>query len=227
MLTNSHGGAVVTGDRDQYLGVVDFVAVTDHMRAMQEKANREAEKSAAAQRDHDPAQRVTAVGEQTDERPEPDREHSHDPTKSLAAPAADERHRRRRGHRDGCADAPAPPDEHRAGDRDLRDPGHRGRRVRALRLVAQHRLARLGGAELAGMGSGLARARRARQADPGVRRHRGVPRACRSGSCSPGRRLRAAAPAGRRHRERRPGGAGDRPDRAAVHLAADFGFWTA
>ena len=28
MLSNSHGGAVVTGDRDRYLGVVDFVAVT-------------------------------------------------------------------------------------------------------------------------------------------------------------------------------------------------------
>jgi len=74
MLTNSHGGAVVTGDRDQYLGVVDFVAVTDHMRAMQEKANANAEKGAAEQEDHDPSQRVTAVGEQTDERPEPDRE---------------------------------------------------------------------------------------------------------------------------------------------------------
>ena len=29
MLSHSHGGAVVTGDRDQYLGVVDFDAVTD------------------------------------------------------------------------------------------------------------------------------------------------------------------------------------------------------
>jgi osmoprotectant transport system ATP-binding protein len=36
MLTNSHGGAVVTGDRDRYLGVVDFVAVTDFMRQQQE-----------------------------------------------------------------------------------------------------------------------------------------------------------------------------------------------
>jgi osmoprotectant transport system ATP-binding protein len=36
MLTNSHGGAVVTGDRDRYLGVVDFLAVTDFMRAQQE-----------------------------------------------------------------------------------------------------------------------------------------------------------------------------------------------
>ncbi|MCW2838326.1 MAG: transporter ATP-binding protein [Marmoricola sp.] len=37
MLTNSHGGAVVTGDRDRYLGVVDFVAVTDFMRTQQEE----------------------------------------------------------------------------------------------------------------------------------------------------------------------------------------------
>ena len=36
MLTNSHGGAVVTGDRDRYLGVVDFVAVTEFMRHQQE-----------------------------------------------------------------------------------------------------------------------------------------------------------------------------------------------
>jgi osmoprotectant transport system ATP-binding protein len=36
MLTNSHGGAVVTGDRDRYIGVVDFAAVTDFMRTQQE-----------------------------------------------------------------------------------------------------------------------------------------------------------------------------------------------
>src|SRR3954447_2654998 len=37
MLTNSHGGAVVTGDRDRYVGVVDFTAVTDFMRTQQER----------------------------------------------------------------------------------------------------------------------------------------------------------------------------------------------
>ncbi|RLV50732.1 ABC transporter ATP-binding protein [Nocardioides mangrovicus] len=42
MLSNGHGGAVVTGDRDAYLGVVDFVAVTDHMRDMQARANQSA-----------------------------------------------------------------------------------------------------------------------------------------------------------------------------------------
>ncbi|HEY6932740.1 MAG TPA: ABC transporter ATP-binding protein [Marmoricola sp.] len=35
MLTSSHGGAVVTGQRDQYLGVIDFDAVTEHMRAVE------------------------------------------------------------------------------------------------------------------------------------------------------------------------------------------------
>jgi osmoprotectant transport system ATP-binding protein len=38
MLSSSHGGAVVTGDRDQYLGVVDFNAVTDHIRRIEEQA---------------------------------------------------------------------------------------------------------------------------------------------------------------------------------------------
>jgi osmoprotectant transport system ATP-binding protein len=36
MLTSNHGGAVVTGDRDRYLGVVDFASVTDFMRQQQE-----------------------------------------------------------------------------------------------------------------------------------------------------------------------------------------------
>ena len=35
MLSSGHGGAVVTGDRDQYLGVIDFAAVTDHIRALE------------------------------------------------------------------------------------------------------------------------------------------------------------------------------------------------
>ncbi|WP_139977945.1 ABC transporter ATP-binding protein [Nocardioides litoris] len=38
MLSSSHGGAIVTGDRDQYVGVVNFDAVTDHIRAIEEKA---------------------------------------------------------------------------------------------------------------------------------------------------------------------------------------------
>jgi osmoprotectant transport system ATP-binding protein len=35
MLSSSHGGAVVTGDRDQYLGVVVFDAVTEHIRSLE------------------------------------------------------------------------------------------------------------------------------------------------------------------------------------------------
>ncbi|MCW2814757.1 MAG: L-proline glycine betaine transport system permease protein ProV, partial [Nocardioides sp.] len=38
MLSSSHGGAVVTGDRDQYLGVVVFDAVTEHIRSLEEQA---------------------------------------------------------------------------------------------------------------------------------------------------------------------------------------------
>ncbi|GAA1478354.1 betaine/proline/choline family ABC transporter ATP-binding protein [Nocardioides aestuarii] len=41
MLSSSHGGAVVTGDRDQYLGVIDFRAVTGHVQAMEEQAMEE------------------------------------------------------------------------------------------------------------------------------------------------------------------------------------------
>jgi len=37
MLTSSHGGAVVTGRRGEYLGVVDFGTVTGHMRAVEEQ----------------------------------------------------------------------------------------------------------------------------------------------------------------------------------------------
>jgi osmoprotectant transport system ATP-binding protein len=36
MLTSSHGAAVVTGHRGQYLGVVNFTAVTDYMQAQQQ-----------------------------------------------------------------------------------------------------------------------------------------------------------------------------------------------
>jgi len=38
MLTSSHGGAIVCGDRDEYLGVIDFDAVTDHMRSVEREA---------------------------------------------------------------------------------------------------------------------------------------------------------------------------------------------
>jgi osmoprotectant transport system ATP-binding protein len=37
MLNSSHGGAVVTGRRDEYLGVVDFSAVTTLVQATEEE----------------------------------------------------------------------------------------------------------------------------------------------------------------------------------------------
>ena len=74
MLTNSHGGAIITGDRDAFLGIADFTCVTDHMRSMQDKASAEAQRSAEAEAHQDPAERITAAGDDTEERPEPDRE---------------------------------------------------------------------------------------------------------------------------------------------------------
>ncbi|WP_446664159.1 ABC transporter ATP-binding protein [Flexivirga sp. B27] len=58
MLVSGHGGAVVTGDRDTYLGVVDFKTVTDYIEAMQ----REAEAGSAASSsngDEHPAERIS------------------------------------------------------------------------------------------------------------------------------------------------------------------------
>jgi osmoprotectant transport system ATP-binding protein len=41
MLTSSHRGAIVTGRRDEYQGVVDFEAVIEHIAATEEKVNEE------------------------------------------------------------------------------------------------------------------------------------------------------------------------------------------
>jgi osmoprotectant transport system ATP-binding protein len=38
MLTSSHAGAIVCGNRDEFLGIVDFDSVTEHMRAIEEEA---------------------------------------------------------------------------------------------------------------------------------------------------------------------------------------------
>ncbi|MBO0843289.1 MAG: ABC transporter, partial [Nocardioides sp.] len=38
MLASSHGGVIVCDSRDQYLGVVDFESVTDHMRTVEQEA---------------------------------------------------------------------------------------------------------------------------------------------------------------------------------------------
>ncbi len=57
MLTSSHSAAIVTGDNDRYLGIVDFGAVVDHMRSMQNEAqDRQASKVTAESNpedDHD------------------------------------------------------------------------------------------------------------------------------------------------------------------------------
>jgi osmoprotectant transport system ATP-binding protein len=37
MLSSSHGAAVVTGRRDEYLGIVNFNAVTDFIQATEEQ----------------------------------------------------------------------------------------------------------------------------------------------------------------------------------------------
>ncbi|MEO5652582.1 MAG: ABC transporter ATP-binding protein [Marmoricola sp.] len=48
MLTSSHSAAIVTGDNDRYVGIVDFGAVVDHMRAIQNEAqDRESSKVTA------------------------------------------------------------------------------------------------------------------------------------------------------------------------------------
>ena len=56
MLSSNHGAAIVTGDGDAYLGVVDFGAVTDHMRRAGERASR-----AAADHDDEGPERITAA----------------------------------------------------------------------------------------------------------------------------------------------------------------------
>ncbi len=43
MLTSAHSMALVTSERDRYLGVVDFETVTGHMRAAEERAARDVE----------------------------------------------------------------------------------------------------------------------------------------------------------------------------------------
>ncbi len=48
MLTSTHGGALVTGDNDRYLGVVDFGHVVDHLRVMQAEAADQAPEVTAA-----------------------------------------------------------------------------------------------------------------------------------------------------------------------------------
>lgn len=58
MLVSGHGGALVTGDRDAYLGVVDFRTVTDFIEAMQREAEAETAPSAGGTDEH-PAERIS------------------------------------------------------------------------------------------------------------------------------------------------------------------------
>jgi osmoprotectant transport system ATP-binding protein len=47
MLTAAHSKVIVTGDRDRYLGVLDFESVTEHMRQAEQDAAERAEQDAA------------------------------------------------------------------------------------------------------------------------------------------------------------------------------------
>jgi osmoprotectant transport system ATP-binding protein len=50
MLTSAHGAAIVTGRRDEYLGVVNFDAVTEHMRAAEQQAAEHVQRTEDQQR---------------------------------------------------------------------------------------------------------------------------------------------------------------------------------
>ncbi|GAB3488032.1 ATP-binding cassette domain-containing protein [Flexivirga lutea] len=59
MLVSGHGGAIVTGDRDAYLGVVDFKTVTDFIEAMQREAEADSGPAATGDGDEHPAERIS------------------------------------------------------------------------------------------------------------------------------------------------------------------------
>ena len=73
MLTNSHDGVIITGDRDMFLGTADFGCVTNHMRLMQDRANAETQRRADAEAHLDPSERTSAAAGQSGLRAEPDR----------------------------------------------------------------------------------------------------------------------------------------------------------
>jgi osmoprotectant transport system ATP-binding protein len=69
MLTSGHGAAVVTGDRDQYLGVIGFAAVTEHIRVLQEEtAARRTDPIAGPEPTVGPTSRATDAGTGVDGR---------------------------------------------------------------------------------------------------------------------------------------------------------------
>jgi osmoprotectant transport system ATP-binding protein len=49
MLTSTHGAALVTGRRDEYLGVIGFDAVTDYIRATEQQHAAEPDTASADQ----------------------------------------------------------------------------------------------------------------------------------------------------------------------------------
>ncbi|GAB3917502.1 betaine/proline/choline family ABC transporter ATP-binding protein [Microlunatus endophyticus] len=56
MLTDNHAGAIVTGRRDEYLGVIDFTAVTDHMMATTSQAQADRDQQQQDQQQQDQQQ---------------------------------------------------------------------------------------------------------------------------------------------------------------------------
>ncbi|HWC23863.1 MAG TPA: ABC transporter ATP-binding protein [Flexivirga sp.] len=59
MLVSGHGGAVVTGARDSYLGVVTFKTVTDFIEQMQREAEAETSSAASGDSDEHPSERIS------------------------------------------------------------------------------------------------------------------------------------------------------------------------
>ena len=172
MLTNSHGGAVVTGDRDRYLGVVDFASVTDFMRIQQEKLEAEAGADVHAESDpqHEHVAEITG-----DEGPTDDVESAQTATAAMDTPTT--------GERLAASDRPH---QRRDRDRAVRDPGDRVRRVRHLRDLARHGHARLGGGERAGLVDDLAADLGAREAHLRLGVLRGGDRGAARGAADPG-----------------------------------------
>ncbi|MFC6706172.1 ATP-binding cassette domain-containing protein [Flexivirga alba] len=59
MLVSGHGGAVVTGDRDSYLGIITFKTVTDFIEEMQREAEAETNGTATSLNGEHPSERIS------------------------------------------------------------------------------------------------------------------------------------------------------------------------
>ncbi|KRF11326.1 ABC transporter [Nocardioides sp. Soil797] len=62
MLTSTHSKVIVTGDRDKYLGVLDFETVTDHMRQAERDAAQHVEEARSEESAAPPAGAPTGEG---------------------------------------------------------------------------------------------------------------------------------------------------------------------